>query len=115
MRRSVGRALMSQEYSSTNPTQKASRLADGIAWALAAKVTSRDKVVLIALLQYADRETGECYPGLARLSDDTGLSVSSVSKSIGALVKAGLIVVTKEWKRNFYRLSFSKTENDHLP
>ena len=91
----------------TTKTEGAAIYDAGIAWALSApKVTSRDKIVLIGLWRHANRETGECFPSHALLSKEIREPISSISKAIGALQKAGLIVVTKKWKKNYYSFTF---------
>lgn len=48
------------------------------------------KVVYVALCDYAD-ETGTCWPSRRTVAKDTGLSLSSVDRSLRELVKAGVI------------------------
>ena len=61
-----------------------------MAWAVALKLPTRDKFVLVMMANYAD-EVGKCWPSLNRLSDDTGMSRSTVQLAIKALADAGLL------------------------
>ena len=55
---------------------QASREADGAfrftRWAISVKVRGPAKAVLLALAIRADRKTGECWPSLRTLADDSG-------------------------------------------
>ena len=82
-------------------------LIDQLRWALTADgITARDKIVLIALVLRTDRYNGTGKPSLTTLADDTGLSDTSVCRSIGNLQKAGLIKVVRTWKINTYEVLF---------
>ena len=47
----------------------------------------------MAIKSHADYNTGECWPGLRRLGELTGLSVGAVSKSVRTLIEAKLLRV----------------------
>lgn len=49
--------------------------------------------VWIAIKSHADYNTGECWPGIRRLADLTGLAVGTVQKAIQTLVDAKLLRV----------------------
>ena len=49
------------------------------------------KLVLLALADRADKETGQCWPSLARIAEDTELSVTTVKRRLNKLEERGLI------------------------
>jgi len=49
--------------------------------------------VWLAIKSHADYNTGECWPGMRRLAELTGLSLGAVSKSVKTLVDARLLRV----------------------
>lgn len=57
-------------------------------WAIPMPAT--DKLVLLALANYAD-DNGQCWPSLDKLGKDTGLHPKSVSRCIRRLKKRKLI------------------------
>jgi hypothetical protein len=52
------------------------------------------KLVAITLATYADYETGECYPSIQTLMDDTGLSNRAVGLHI-YIENLGILVVDR--------------------
>lgn len=60
------------------------------AWAYELDLPSPRKFVLVALADFAD-EAGSCYPGQERISRMTGLSASTVRRSIRDLEEDGLL------------------------
>ena len=58
-------------------------------------LTHRQLVVYLVLLTYRDATTCECYPGITRLCEATGLSRSSVSLAINELADIGLIEIRR--------------------
>ncbi len=57
-------------------------------WAI--PIPATDKLVLLALAHYAN-DTGQCWPSLDKLGQETGLHPKSVSRCIRRLKKAKLI------------------------
>lgn len=55
----------------------------------------RARAVWIALISYADNETGYCYPSRETLAKDTQLGVATVSRAIQDLIGLGVIAVAK--------------------
>jgi DNA-binding MarR family transcriptional regulator len=51
--------------------------------------------VWCAIKRHADYNTGECWPGMRRLSELTGLSTSTIQSAVDRLVQAKLLRVTK--------------------
>jgi len=80
-------------------------------WAWAQDVTPVQKLVLLALANYAGNEEGECWPGRDTLASMTGLSVRSVSRATSELAKQGQLAVEARARgngsqaSNIYRLS----------
>ena len=63
-------------------------------WAWKQTASSRDKLVLLAL---ADRsnDQGECWPSMARIAIDCGLSRHTVMRSVAKLRQLGLVETTQ--------------------
>ena len=66
-----------------------------MAWAVALKLPTRQKFVLLMLATYASNDEGKCYPSLNRLSEDTGMSRHTVIAAIKALEGAGALRVIR--------------------
>jgi DNA-binding transcriptional regulator YhcF (GntR family) len=59
--------------------------------------------VWLAIKNHADYNTGECWPGMRRLAELTGLAVGSVQKATKALVEAKLLRIEQgKRKTNTY-------------
>lgn len=54
--------------------------------------------VWLAIKSHADYNTGECWPGMRRLGELTGLSLGAVSKAVHTLIEARLLRIVKEGK-----------------
>jgi len=52
--------------------------------------------VWIAIKSHADYNTGECWPGMRRLGDLTGLSTGTVQKAVKTLIDAKLLRIVSE-------------------
>lgn len=79
-----------------------------IAWAFAQHIQPSTKLVLLALANHADH-TGQCWPGIDRLVQLTGMHRSSVFRAIEALVLARLVVrEQRPGQSNWYRLAVSR-------
>lgn len=71
------------------------------------------KLVAITLATYADYETGECYPSIQTLMDDTGLSNRVVCQHIKNIEKMGILVADRSnGRRTFYRFDVEKLQNE---
>lgn len=60
---------------------------------MAAHIGANAFVVWLAIKNHADYNTGECWPGMRRLAELTGLAVGSVQKAVKILVEAKLLRV----------------------
>lgn len=70
-----------------------------------------EKLVLLALADYAHKTTGECWPSIPRVVEDTGLAESTVRKHIAALVERKVIA-----REQRFRDDGSQTSNlYHFP
>ena len=58
---------------------------------MAAHIGANAFVVWLAIKNHADYNTGECWPGMRRLAELTGLAVGSVQKAVKILVEAKLL------------------------
>ena len=62
------------------------------------------KLVAITLATYADYETGECYPSIQTLMDDTGLSNRAVIAHLKNIEKLGILIADRSnGRRTYYR------------
>ena len=73
-------------------------------WAWEQKeLTPIEKLVLLALANRHNKDTGKCYPSMNRMAIDTGMCSRSVMRSIGGLEKKGLITTQRYGgKSNYY-------------
>ncbi|MBB5547504.1 helix-turn-helix domain-containing protein [Paraburkholderia fungorum] len=62
------------------------------------------KIVLLALADFAVQSTGECEPSIRVLSAKCGLSASAVRTQIAHLEKVGLLDVFPLMGTNIYRV-----------
>jgi hypothetical protein len=62
-----------------------------VAWALGQKIPGTNKLVLITLANYADEETGHCWPSVEKISQQASCSPRSVHSYIGALRRNGFL------------------------
>ena len=66
---------------------------DLFASGMAARIGMASFGVWLAIKSHADYNTGECWPGMRRLAELTGLSLGGVSKAVRTLVEARLLRV----------------------
>lgn len=71
---------------------------DLFASGMAARIGMSAFGVWLAIKSHADYNTGECWPGMRRLAELTGLSVGGVSKCVHTLVDAKLLRVLEAGK-----------------
>jgi hypothetical protein len=64
------------------------------AWVRSKELTGSDKLVLVALAAFADSR-GYCWPSVARLAEEIGMSVRSVQYSLKRLAELGVVVVKR--------------------
>jgi len=95
-----------------------------VAWALDQYIRdAATKLVLISLANYADKKTGECWPTVAKICEESCQSKSTVLRRLEWLIDRGLVVkiaVKEESGRqraNIYRLVFTRmlTPDDEIP
>ena len=85
------------------------------------KMEKTTKHVAVFLATYADYETGECYPSIQTLMEDTGLSNRAICQHIKLLEKMGILVVDRSnGRRSYYRfiaenISKAVTHGHQLP
>jgi hypothetical protein len=74
---------------------------DLFASGMAARIGMSSFGVWLAIKSHADYNTGECWPGMRRLGEVTGLSLGAVSKAVQTLIDARLlrVVVASRGKR----------------
>jgi Helix-turn-helix domain len=81
--------------------------------ALYATLPATDKNVLVHIAKRADNGTGECYPSVKSLVEDTGFAKSTVIRAIARLVKSGIVLVLSrgnqfQKRANNYRIDVEK-------
>jgi hypothetical protein len=59
------------------------------------QLASTRRIVLLALAECHNKDTGQCNPSMARLHDMTGLKVHTITPAIRDLEHAGLVVVNR--------------------
>jgi DNA-binding FadR family transcriptional regulator len=62
------------------------------------------KIVLLALADFAQQSTGECFPSIRVLSAKCGLSASAVRSQIKSLQAIGLVDVEMQSDGTVYRV-----------
>ena len=68
------------------------------------------KLLLIALADRADKDTGQCWPSIARLCEDTEMSRASVTRRLIKLEEQGLIKRQhRDQKSTLYTRSLTET------
>lgn len=78
-----------------------------MAWAMEVRVGDPlAKLLLVALADRADKETGQCWPSLSRLCEDTEMSKASVTRRLFYLEQRGFIHRTqRDQSSTLYTLS----------
>ena len=87
-----------------------------MAWAIAQKLPAMQKIVLIVIANRINSESGECYPSISRIAEDSGMTTRSVMQQIEKLELGGYIFVTRETigkskAVNRYKLSMGSEPN----
>jgi len=78
-------------------------------WAIEQKLPTYEKFVLIMLANYAD-EKNSCWPSIDTIAENTGLSKSTVLRTVKSLSEKGYLKVGKRrvqsrgFNSNFYTL-----------
>ena len=82
-----------------------------MAWAMEVRVGDPlAKLLLVALADRSDKETGQCWPSIARLCEDTEMSKASVTRRLFYLEQKGLIQRTqRDQQSTLYTLSLTET------
>ena len=73
--------------------------AEALTWAWKIKLTSSQKIIVLALANYADQEAS-CFPGHERLSDMTGMSVRSIGRNLRELEDLGVFTKERRARKN---------------
>lgn len=78
-----------------------------MAWAMEVRIGDPlAKLLLVALADRADKETGQCWPSLSRLCEDTEMSKASVTRRLFYLEQRGFIHRTqRDQSSTLYTLS----------
>ena len=82
-----------------------------IDWAIAQKITGPEKAVLIVLANRASAD-GTCFPGKSRIAFESGLSESTVLRSLRILESIGrLSIQNRLGSSNSYRLHLNELDD----
>lgn len=73
--------------------------AEALTWAWRIDLSSSQKIIVLALANYADQEAS-CYPGHERLSQMTGMSVRSVGRNLRELEAMGVFTKERRSRKN---------------
>ena len=73
--------------------------AEALTWAWKINLSSSQKIIVLALANYADQEAS-CYPGHERLSQMTGMSVRSVGRNLRELEAMGVFTKERRSRKN---------------
>ena len=66
------------------------------------EITPRERLVYLYIKRYMNTATKECFPSLATLKKDSGVSIPTLRKCIATLVKYSYIKIRKEGKKQIY-------------
>lgn len=67
------------------------------------------KLLLLALADRADKETGQCWPSLARLAEDTEMSAATIKRRLIQLEERGFIIRTqRDQQSTLYTLALTE-------
>lgn len=78
------------------------------------------KTVLRCLVDHANNKTGKCYPGQAKICEETGLSINTVKRSIWVLKAVRVVMVERKafsrqgrvGVKNHYTLMYGTTASE---
>lgn len=84
-----------------------------MAWAVKQSIPCSEKMVLLMLANYAN-DVNQCWPSVARIAADSGLSASKVRKCVVWLERVGMVQRTMQIRvygqtSNVYTLDLSIT------
>ena len=69
------------------------------------ELSSTTKLFLYALSEFADNQTGECYPSQGTIATAMSMSLSSVQRCLKECLELNLVQVKRRWKKsNVYKL-----------
>ena len=72
------------------------------------RLTYPDKLVYFALVSYMNAKDGKCFPRYATIKNRTGISISTIQKSVQHLAKLKLITKKRLPSTNLYLLTRQK-------
>jgi len=72
------------------------------------RLTPSDKLVYFCLVGFMNVKDGKCYPRYATIKERTGISISSIQRSIKHLARHNLITVKRLASTNLYYLGRQK-------
>lgn len=72
------------------------------------KLTPTDKLVYYCLVGFMNAADGKCYPRYATIKERTGISISSIQRSVKHLAKHNLITIKRLASTNLYYLGTQK-------
>jgi hypothetical protein len=93
---------------------------NALVWAMNQKLPAMQKIVLVMLANRVNKDSGDCFPSLTRIADDSGMNRRSAIRQIEELEKGGYLTVIRSVKNgekqaNHYRLSLGGSVRETLP
>src|SRR5437764_1089903 len=68
----------------------------------APSVSPTAKLLLVLLVDYRNRDTGQCNPGIDTLAEELAVSARTIDRSITELSRVGLICITRRQRTSHY-------------
>jgi hypothetical protein len=70
--------------------------ATAMAWSITDNLSAHERLMLLAMANYASEDGKRIFPGIERLGHDTGLSESTVKRCLATLVERGHLVLVQQ-------------------
>lgn len=67
--------------------------------------TPRERLIYLYIKRHMDKDTKEAFPSLARLKEESGVSIPTLRDCIAILVKAGYMSVRKDGRKQIYKFN----------
>ena len=74
-------------------------------------LTPSDKLIYLAIRRYMNKETMECFPSYARITQDVGAAEKTIKKCVDNLVREGYLETRRSGKKLFISLIIKNNLN----
>lgn len=71
-------------------------------------LTPSDKLIYLAIRRYMNKETMECFPSYARITQDIGAAAKTIKKCVDNLVREGYLETRRSGKKIIYKFNNRK-------